>query len=416
MGRAKHGVLERHHRRRAARWVFALIALLEPMTARAELPRDRNSTVPEKEQMPVKRPDAPARPDERSPPEKSADATRKVVTKAEDDSGFVVVPLAIYSPETHFGLGGFGVHYFRLPREEGETRVSSIAAVAFATTRKQLILELLPEFYWDRDGFHIDGKIEYQYFPDSFWGIGANAPDSAEERYLRERVRTRGIGRRRVYGPLYLGIHWDVMGFFPTIRETDGIFATEDVPGEAGGATSGWGPTAQFDTRDNTIESRSGSLLSITYDRFDQIWGSEYEFNKLVLEARHFFSLGMAHALGIRFYGEANGGDVPFYLLGMLGGDELLRGYFLGRYRDKWLGAAEIEYRFPIFWLFRGVAFAGAGEVAKRPSELDLDPLRWSVGAGLRLALNQKERLNLRFDFGIGPRTHGFYLSASEAF
>jgi hypothetical protein len=39
-----------------------------------------------------------------------------------------------------------------------------------------------------------------------------------------------------------------------------------------------------------------------------------------------------------------------------------------------------------------------------------------SVGSGLRFALNQQERLNLRVDVGVGPRTYGFYLSASEAF
>jgi hypothetical protein len=345
------------------------------------------------------------------------------VPEARDDededeaaSGFIVVPLAIYSPETHFGLGGFGAHYFRLPGELPESRVSSVAVVAFATTRRQVILEVLPELYWDADGFHVDAKVEYQHFPDSFWGVGANTPDSAEERYLRERVRLRGVARRRLVGPLYAGLSVDVMGFFPTIRDTEGILATQDVMGQEGGVTSGLGPTVQFDTRDNTLESRSGTLLSLTYNRFDGIWGSQYEMNKVVAEARQFFTLYPGHALGLRLYGEANGGDVPFYLTGMLGGDELLRGYFLGRYRDDWLAVAEAEYRFPIVWLFRGVVFAGAGEVASRAREMNFDPIRWSTGGGLRVALQERERLNLRFDFGIGPGTRGFYLSATEAF
>jgi hypothetical protein len=403
---------------------FAVTSLLGPSMASAQLPRDRGAPVPRREEMPVRplpgtegrkaEPAAGGEPG--AEPATDGEPAPKPAEDGDDGSGFVVVPLVIYSPETHLGMGGFGVHYFRLPGERVDSRVSSVAVVAFATTRRQVILELLPEFYWDDDGFHLDGKLEYQYFPDSFWGIGDRTPDSAEERYLRERVRFRGVGRRRAFGSVYFGLHADVMGMFPTIRETDGVFATQDVPGAAGGFTSGIGPTAQLDTRDNTIESRRGTLLSVTYNRFDGIWGSEYEMNKVVVEARHFFPLWPEHALGVRFYGEGNGGEVPFYLMGMLGGDELLRGYFLGRYRDKWAAAVEAEYRFPIYWLFRGVVFAGAGEVAGRLRDLDLDPVRWAVGSGLRLALNQQERLNLRLDVGVGLRTFGFYLSATEAF
>jgi hypothetical protein len=411
---------------------FALLACVGsvafwPRPVRAELERDRGTATPHRKQMPVSPPKAPAPAKPRPPKEGGAvEAAPEAPTKphdeavkaeqAEDRGGWVAVPLLVYSPETHFGFGGFGVHYFRFGGESNDTRVSSIAAVALATTRRQLILELLPELYWDQDGFHIDGKVEYQYFPDNFWGIGDSTPNGALERYLRERVRTRGIGRRRLFGPIYLGLHWDVMGFFPTYRDTTGVFATTNVPGKAGGLTSGVGPTAQYDTRDNTVESRSGTLISVTYDRFDAVFGSQYEFNKFVLDVRHFIPLGLTHALGLRFYGEANGGNVPYYLMAMMGGDELLRGYYLGRYRDKWLGAAEAEYRFPIVWLFRGVLFAGVAEVADSPKHIDLDPIRWTAGTGLRLTLSKKERLNLRFDFGIGANTYGFYLSASEAF
>ncbi|HEX9620629.1 MAG TPA: hypothetical protein VF989_10860, partial [Polyangiaceae bacterium] len=102
--------------------------------------------------------------------------------------------------------------------------------------------------------------------------------------------------------------------------------------------------------------------------------------------------------------------------LAMLGGDELLRGYFLGRYRDENLGALETEYRFPLYWRFGGVAFAGAGQVADGLEDLGGEPTRWAVGAGLRFSLNDDEHLNLRLDFGVGPGTHGIYVTAREAF
>lgn len=335
--------------------------------------------------------------------------------EAYDGDGLVLVPLVMYSPETHLGLGGLVVRFFRVRGEPRLSRVSSLAAIALATTRHQAIFEVLPEIYWDNESNHLFARIEYQRYPDSFWGVGDRTPDEAEERYLRERLRLRSVARRRVTGPLYAGLAGDFMLLSGTYSE-DGIFATTDVPGEDGGFTSGIGPHVSFDTRDNTVSSRSGSLLEATWLGFHEVVGSDYRFWKLMTGARHFFPVGQESALGMRYYGEFQNGSVPYYQLAMLGGDELLRGYFLGRYRDQTLVALEAEYRFPLFWRFGAVAFAGAAEVAGAPRALDADPVRLAAGGGLRFAVSPEERLNLRLDAGVGPDTFGVYFTAREAF
>jgi hypothetical protein len=96
---------------------------------------------------------------------------------------------------------------------------------------------------------------------------------------------------------------------------------------------------------------------------------------------------------------------VPYYHLAMLGGDEMLRGYYLGRYRDETLAEFEAEYRYPIYWKFSGVAFLGAGAVAPTLGDLLHEPIRWAVGGGARFSLSDEERLNLRFDAGFGIGT-----------
>jgi hypothetical protein len=135
-----------------------------------------------------------------------------------------------------------------------------------------------------------------------------------------------------------------------------------------------------------------------------------------MLDYRHFFHLTGDHVIAARFYGETQGGLVPYYHLAMLGGDELLRGYYLGRWRDKNLAAIEAEYRFPLIWRFGGVVFGGLGEIARRVTDLGSEPVRWAVGGGLRFSLNSDEHLNLRLDAGFGPGTYGFYFTAKEAF
>lgn len=342
-----------------------------------------------------------------SPPVQKAQTSR---------GGRVIAPLLIYMPETHVGLGALLVQFFRPPSAPKASRVSSVAALALVTTRQQAVFELIPEIYWDHENYSIAGKAEYQRYPDSFWGIGPRTPEKDEERYERRRARWRGGPRRRLVGNLFAGLLVDAMWFKGIYTDPTGLFAQNEVPGEAGGITVGAGPTLALDSRDNTVATRRGTLLSGTYIWFGHLIGSRYEFMKLILEARHFILLGGEHVLGFRLAGEFQQGNVPFYHLAYFGGDELLRGYFLGRYRDKTLVALEAEYRFPLIWKFGGTAFAGAAEVDSRLAGLDLDPVRWAGGGGLRFSLNDEEHLNLRLDIGAGPGTFGTYFTAREAF
>jgi hypothetical protein len=332
---------------------------------------------------------------------------------APDEPANVIVPLLLYTPETHVGFGGLFVHFFR-PPPDSKQRVSSFAFFAIGTTRRQAILEAHPDFYAYSGALHLFGKVEYQYFPDSFWGVGPHTQDEDEERYTRSRFRVKAGAQYRIIGPLNAGLSADVMDYHATYA-ADGIFANETFIGEEGGVTSGFGPSVLYDTRDSTVNAHSGTLLSSTL-----LWFSDplsaYTFRKFVLEARQFFDLGNNHALGARFYGEIQGGEVPYYHLAMLGGDEMLRGYYFGRYRDETLAAVETEYRYPIYWRFSGVAFAGAGSVSPTVSDLLHEPIRWAVGGGGRFSLSDSERLNLRLDAGFGIGTWGVYFTAREAF
>ncbi len=349
-------------------------------------------------------------PSELEPPPK-----RKGEDKNEpvSDPANVFVPIVMYTPETHVGFGGFFVHFFR-PPPPSEERVSSLAFVAIATTRRQAILEAHPDFYFFSENLHLFGKLEFQYFPDTFWGVGPHTQDEDEETYKRTRFRAKGGAQHRIVGPLYAGLGVDVMDYHGTYAP-DGIFANETFIGEEGGITTGIGPTAVYDTRDSPVAAYSGSLISSSFLWFPPHL-SRYSFQKFIFEARQFFDLGKRHAIGVRFYSELQGGEVPYYHLAMLGGDEMLRGYYLGRYRDETLAAVETEYRYPLFWKFGGVLFAGAGEVAEDIPDLLHEPIRWAAGGGLRFSLSDSERLNLRLDAGFGPGTWGVYFTAREAF
>jgi len=49
--------------------------------------------------------------------------------------------------------------------------------------------------------------------------------------------------------------------------------------------------------------------------------------------------------------------------------------------------------------------------------DINFEHFKYSYGGGLRVALNQKEKLNLRLDYGLAKGgSQGFYLQLGEAF
>mgnify|MGYP001586793466 CR=1 FL=1 len=109
-------------------------------------------------------------------------------------------------------------------------------------------------------------------------------------------------------------------------------------------------------------------------------------------------------------------GDVPFFQLPQIGGTSRLRGYPLGKYRDKHLIIAQAEFRFPIVWRFKGVVFGGGGTVFGSAGESA--KLRPNAGAGLRFEFDRRQKLHLRVDHGVGSGegNSGVYITLGEAF
>jgi outer membrane protein assembly factor BamA len=104
-------------------------------------------------------------------------------------------------------------------------------------------------------------------------------------------------------------------------------------------------------------------------------------------------------------------------MLGRLGGFEMMRGYQDNKYRDRNYLAAQLEYRFPVYWRFGGVAFASAGEVAGGLGDFSLEHTRFAFGLGLRGVVEMEEhipfRLDVAFDSSMNPNV---YFGLLEAF
>ena len=123
------------------------------------------------------------------------------------------------------------------------------------------------------------------------------------------------------------------------------------------------------------------------------------------------------HVFATQLFVRVQPGDPGFSSQSEMGGQDLQRGIFEGRWRDRNLWVWQSEYRAPVWWRIGAVAFGGVGNVFDDPNELVDGGLKWSVGGGLRFALAPDEGVNLRVDYGRGTRGEsGFYIGIREAF
>ena len=130
--------------------------------------------------------------------------------------------------------------------------------------------------------------------------------------------------------------------------------------------------------------------------------GSQYGFNRFILDARKYFNPWLKHVIAIQATTMSASGDVPFFELSKLGGDNRMRGYYEGAIRDKVLIDAQLEYRMPVWNIFGIVGWIGTGRVADSYSHISLDGFHISYGGGLRIRIDSKNNTNLRIDYGFG--------------
>ncbi|MEO0405438.1 MAG: BamA/TamA family outer membrane protein, partial [Bacteroidota bacterium] len=126
-----------------------------------------------------------------------------------------------------------------------------------------------------------------------------------------------------------------------------------------------------------------------------------------------------AYQVFLNYNTPLNGDEVPFNQLALMGGENLMRGYYLGRYRDNALLASQVEYRFlpfPFSKRFGGVAFAGVGAVSPKIVDLNLNQVRASGGLGLRFLLFPGKDIYTRFDVAATNEGLGYYVFIGEAF
>ena len=333
---------------------------------------------------------------------------------------FGVYPAAGYKPETSFLLGLVGIAVFNQKKQDDSQfiRPTTITPYFFYTFRKQFLSYLNMEMY-PQNRFYFRGTFRYWNYPDQYYGIGNKTSGISEEYKDRifkyEAKLSRIINKKILAG---LAFQWQ-NNHLSNIRN-NGFLDTTAVVGKGGGNVLGIGPHFRYDSRDNTLYTTKGYFLE-SYIIFNPPWGiNDYHFNMFALDFRAYtrvFTTENILALQI-YYNSVWGGNVPFYMLPKLGGDQRLRGIeHENRYTDRQAYYIQAEGRRHLFGRFGGVIFTGIGDVNNSLGNFSFRSLKFVIGIGGRFQPLKDEKLNLRLDAGKGPdKQYAIYFSLNEAF
>lgn len=324
-------------------------------------------------------------------------------------------PYFFYSPETEFALGGAMI--FTVPLSpDTNVKASNAILSGYYSVKGSYDIFFNPEFYLGNDRYYISISADYFRFVDKFWGIGNNTPELDSAGYIRKLIWLNTEFDVNVAGPLKIGLNYDLNSTTIEDKQSNPFLLSNSVTGSDGGVSSGIGGVFFADTRNSAFFPDRGGYYKLSFLTAVDWLGSSFSYRRWILDLRHYTSITPAMILAAQIYGTAITGDPPFYIMPGLGGDNVMRGYYEGRYRDKFYLAIQGELRFQLSRRWGLISWAGMGDVAGEFSGFRLKDAKPTFGFGIRFAIDPEQKVNVRADFGYGRDTRGVYFNAKEAF
>ncbi|WGQ08138.1 BamA/TamA family outer membrane protein [Pedobacter gandavensis] len=339
-------------------------------------------------------------------------------------ASFMPVPIFRYSQEigAEFGLGALYSTY--LDRKDSSNRSSNFSGVASVSTKGQYNFSLKSDIWTKGNEYHFISEFRFKRMPFDFFGIGNETLFADKDRLIQRQSRVMLEAEKRLLPHAYTGLSLGFENYSFKDEVTGGLFSTApDLFHRSGGNVAYIGVSQSYDTRNSNNYPTKGFLGRVTYQYAPKLWSGE-SFSGSVIRAnvRNFWSLSPKFVLGVNaLFHTIQGKNIPFYLLPQMGNDEMMRGYYTGRYRDQNLLAGQTELRYRYNNRFGAVVFAGTGQVFAN-GDFALKSFKPSYGMGGRYFFDPEKGLSVRMDYAVGEkrsnekRQSGFYFTLAEAF
>ena len=327
-------------------------------------------------------------------------------------------PTIAYSPETRWEFGVSSLYIYSA-QNDMSNRLSELKAFTFYTLENQYGLWLDHAVYTDENLWFIYGKVRYQSFPLFYYGVGPDSPKEYTALIDGNYTLVKERFLRAVVPSLYVGLELDYQRLGNvSYANTAANFEAPEI-GANGSTNLGLGLGVLYDNIHNAMNPREGVYSEWAFLNYSNVFGSDFNFTSYVTDNRVYRPMGKNGVLAAQVYGQFTAGEAPFNMLALMGGESLMRGYYLGRYRDQNLVAAQLEYRILPFsgskkW--GASAFLAAGQVYGTQNTFAWDAMLPTAGAGLRYLIFPEKDIYTRIDLAFTREGSGVYFFIGEAF
>ncbi|HTS89658.1 MAG TPA: BamA/TamA family outer membrane protein [Gemmatimonadales bacterium] len=334
----------------------------------------------------------------------------------------LVVPYVSYTPQTRVQFGIGGGYQFKWPGagRDTATRSSYVAENVTYTTRGQWTTTVAGSVYSPRNRWWAGLTVSLGYFPVFYYGIGPTTTAADTNLMQAHFILTDAMVLRAVRGALSAGLHYRLSSY-SSIEWQFPARISPTLPGGRGGVSSGIGATLQLDTRNSITTPTRGRYVLVDALTYPGMLGGDFGYSSLTLDARAYLPIRHARdVIAVAAFAQFNSPDVPIQSMAMLGGDVtqlLMRGIYLGRFRDRHETVLQVDYRGHLAGRFGYVVFGATGNVFGSPGHGPFDEWKATYGAGLRFNVNPADPLNVRVDYTLSSfGSSGLSLGATEAF
>lgn len=336
-----------------------------------------------------------------------------------------------YTPEASFGVGGAVLASFRMNKQDTISQRSFLPVGLNLSINGTIVVAGAGTFFFNENRFRIYMNYGYRNEPSHYYGKGFEKAENLERGDSTTRFH-------RSYFQLYPRFVWEVRPHFylgglfdlnytkvsdvNPVMEEDPYFQQF----KRKYFNVGIGGLIQYDTRDDVATPTRGILLGANFKLFGKYWGGTYNYEIIELEYRQFKNVFRPRStLAWIAKSQIGLGDIPFTELPTFGSPFDLRGYYMGKYRDKSMAYGIVEYRHMFgspakyksgnFWAKCGfVAWVGTGTIGETPFDWN----KWKLNFGVGLRFQMQPGKNFRLDIGKEPGQPGMqvYMNMTEAF
>lgn len=337
-------------------------------------------------------------------------------------ASFLPIPSFGYAQETGFQFGVGAIVGFYVDRLDTTNRPSSLTLNLNYSTKKAYNMSSLIDIWGKGNKLHYIGEIRYKKMPFNFYGVGNSTQEANEDKLVQQQFKVLLQAEKQLLPKAYSGVSIGFENYKYNDLVADGIF-TGDAYHNKTGSVLYLGVSQAYDSRNNNNYTTKGFFIRGTYQYAPDIFSAgSFTGSQIKLDVRNFWRLNNSFALGVQgLYNTIQGKNTPVYLLQQMGNDEMMRGYYNGRFRDESLLVLQAELRYRYNSRFGATLFGGTGTVWGI-DKFALNSFKPNYGAGLRYFFDPEKGISVRLDYGIGEkranekRQSGFYISIAEAF